>query len=222
MVITLSPLPVIPVLRILFKWGYKWNLSMSAMPQKPSLTHEYNNHLRAAKEITVSGSSLNIVCVYCFNHSILCVMMKLHFKCAECTHQDHSCVSVMWKSLNHVYNKLESEILQTEEEQARLFVKLSWLRKMLHQTQDCAKQKTLCLLKKMSNDNNDVEETPQPETLSQLFNNMSNNFWQFNLVTSPSQSAEVFLRNHWGFLWVLMCFQRCCTPFIWWDSRLFR
>jgi len=95
------------------------------MPQKPSLTREYNNCLRVAKEITVAGSSLNIACVYCFNHSILCVMMKPHFKCAECTHQDHSCVSVMWESLNHVRNKLESEILQTEEEQARLFTKLS-------------------------------------------------------------------------------------------------
>ncbi len=68
---------------------------MSAMSQKPSLTHEYDNHLHVTKEITVSDSFLNIVCVYCFNHSILCVMIKSHFKCAECTHQGHSCVSVM-------------------------------------------------------------------------------------------------------------------------------
>jgi len=165
MIITLSSLLVIPVLRILFKWGYKWNLSTSAMSQKPSLTHEYNNCLHTVKEITVAGSSLNIACVYCFNHSILCVMMKSHSKCAECTHQGHSCVNVMWESLDCVCNKLKSEILQTEEEQARLFTKLSWLHKMLCQTQDCAKQKTLCLLKKMNNDNDDDEETPQPETL---------------------------------------------------------
>ncbi len=192
------------------------------MLQKPSLTREYNNCLCAVKEIITSDSLLNIVCVYCFNHSILCVVMKSHFKCAECTHQGRSCVSVTWKSLNHVCNKLESKILQTEEEQACLFTKLSWLHKTLRQTQDCAKQKTLCLLKKMSNDNDGDEETPQPETLFQLFDNMSNNFWQSNLVASPSQSAEVFLRNHWGFLWVLMCFQRYCTPFIWRDSGLSR
>ncbi len=221
MIVTLSPLLTIFVLRILFKWGYKWNLSTSAMSWKPSLTHEYNNCLCTAKEITVSDSPLNIVCVYCFNHSILCVMMKSHFKCAECTHQGHSCVSMTWKSLDHVHNKLKSEILQTEKEQACLFVKLSWLHKMLCQTSDCAKQKTLCLLKKMNNNNNGDEETPQPETFFQLFDNMSNNFWQFNLVISPSQSAEVFLRNCWGFLWVLMCFQRCCIPFIWQDSGLF-
>ncbi len=95
------------------------------MPQKPSLTREYNNHLRAAKEITVSGSPLDIACVYCFNHSILCVVMKSHFKCAECTHQGRPCVGVTWESLDCVRNKLESEILQTEEEQARLFAKLS-------------------------------------------------------------------------------------------------
>jgi len=86
------------------------------MPQKPSLTCEYNNHLRAVKEITISDSLLNLVCVYCFNHSILCVMMKSHFKCAECTHQGHSCVGVMWESLNRVHNKLKLKILQAEEE----------------------------------------------------------------------------------------------------------
>jgi len=136
------------------------------MSQKPSLTHEYDNCLHTAKEITISDSLLNIPCVYCFNHSTLCMMMKLHFKCTECTHQDHSCVSVMWESLDCVRNKLKSKILQTEEEQAHLFAKLSQLRKTLCQTQDCAKQKTLCLLKKMNNDNDDVEKTPQPETLS--------------------------------------------------------
>jgi len=221
MVVTLSSLLMILVLRILLKWGYKWNLSTSVMPQKPSLTCEYDNCLCAAKEITVAGSSSDIACVYCFNHFILCVIMKSHLKCAECTHQDHSCVSVMWESLNRVHNKLKSEILQTEEEQAHLFTKLSQLHKTLRQTQDCAKQKTLCLLKKMNNDNDDDEKTPQPEILFQLFDNMSNNFWQFNLVAFPSQNAEVFLHNCWGFLWVLMCFLRCCTSFTWWDSELF-
>jgi len=148
--------------------------------------------------------------------------MKSHFKCTECTHQGHSCVSVMWESLDRVHNKLKSEILQTEEEQARLFAKLSWLRKTLCQTQDRAKQKTLCLLKKMNNNNDGDEETPQPETLFQLFDNMSNDFWQSNPVASPPQSVEVFLRNPWGFLWVLMCFQRCYTPFIWRGSGFFR
>jgi hypothetical protein len=37
----------------------------------------------------------------------------------------------------------------------------------------------------MGNDNDGDEETPQPETLSQLFDNMSNDFWQSNLVASP-------------------------------------
>ncbi len=220
MVVTLSFLLAISVLRILFKWGYKWNLSTSVMPWKPFLTCEYDNHLCTAKEITVSGSSLNITCVYCFNHSIFCVMMKSHFKCAECTCQGHLCVSVMWELLDCVRNKLKLKILQTEKEQACLFVKLSWLHKTLCQTQDCVKQKTLCLLKKMSNDNDDDEKTPQPETLFQLFDNMLNNFWQSNLITSLSQSAEVFLCNCWDFLWVLMCFQRCCISFTWWDSEL--
>jgi len=92
-------------------------------------------------------------------------------------------VSVTWKSLDCVHDKLKSEILQAEEKQAcllkeqfHLFAKLACLCKMLRQTQDHAKQKTLCLLKKMSNNNDGDEETPQPETLSQLFDNMSNDF----------------------------------------------
>ena len=67
---------------------------MSVMSQKPSLTYEYDNCLYTAKEITVSDSFSDIVCLYCFNHFILCVMMKSHFKCAECTHQGHLYVSV--------------------------------------------------------------------------------------------------------------------------------
>jgi hypothetical protein len=47
---------------------------------------------------------------------------------------------------------------------------------MLCQTQDRAKQKTLCLLKKMNDDNNGDEETPQPETLFSFFDNVSNDF----------------------------------------------
>ena len=165
------------------------------MPRKPSLTREYDNRLCAAKEITVAGSPPDIACVYCSNHSILCVVMEPHSKCAECTRRGHLCVGVTWESLDRVRDKLESEILQTEEEQACLFAKLSQLRKTLRQTQDRAKQKTLCLLKEMGDDNNGDEETPQPETLSQLFDNMPNDFWQSNLVTSPSQSAEASSRN---------------------------
>jgi len=172
------------------------------MPRKPSLTREYDNRLRAAKEITISGSPPDLACVYCFNHSILCVMMESHFKCAECTRQGHPCVGVTWESLDRVRDKLESEILQAEEkqarlleEQSRLFAKLARLRKTLRQTQDRAKQKTLCLLKEMGNNNDGDEEAPQPETLSQLFDNMSNDFWQSNPVASPPQSVEVSLRN---------------------------
>jgi len=79
----------------------------------------------------------------------------------------------MWELLNHVRDKLKSKILQAKERQARLlkeqfrlFVKLAHLRKTLRQTQDRAKQKTLCLLKEMNNDNDGDEEAPPPETLS--------------------------------------------------------
>jgi hypothetical protein len=154
-----------------------------------------------------------------FQSLILCVMMKSHFKCAECTHQGHSCVSVMWESLNHVHNKLKSKILQTEEEQAHL-CKAFLITQMLCQTQDCAKQKTLCLLKKMSNDNDDDEKTPQPETLFQLLITCQTTFDSLILSPLPLKVLKCSC-NHWGFLWVLMCFQRCCTSFIWWDSGLF-
>ncbi len=172
------------------------------MPRKPSLTREYDNRLRAAKEITISGSPPDLACVYCSNHSILCVVMESHSKCAECTRRGRPCVGVTWESLDRVRDKLESEILQAEEgqarlleEQSRLFAKLARLRKTLRQTQDRAKQKTLCLLKEMGDDNDGDEEAPQPETLSQLFDNMPNDFWQSNPVASPPQSVEASSRN---------------------------
>jgi hypothetical protein len=49
------------------------------------------------------------------------------------------------------------------------FTKLSWLCKMLCQTQDCAKQKTLCLLKKMNNNNDDDEKTSAWDLVSSFW-----------------------------------------------------
>jgi hypothetical protein len=158
------------------------------MSWKPSLTCEYDNFALWKRDH----------CSWQFFEHCLCLLFQsLYSLCDdEVTFQmcwvyssRSLCVSVMWESLNCVHTSW-SQILQTEEEQA-LFAKLSWLHKMLCQTQDCAKQKTLCLLKKMNNDNNG-DENSSAWDLVQLFDNMSNDFWQFNLVTSPSQSAEVF------------------------------
>jgi hypothetical protein len=163
--------------------------------------------------------SPDIACVYCSNHSILCVVMEPHSKCAECTRRGRPCVGVTWESLDRVRNKLESEILQTEEEQARLFAKLSWLRKTLRQTQDRAKQKTLCLLKEMGNDNDGDEETPQPETLSQLLITCQTTFGSL-ILSPPLSKCWSVLAQPLRFSMGSHVFSEVLYPFTWRDSGL--
>ncbi len=164
------------------------------MPRKHSTSREHDNRLRAAKEILSYGNPSVIPCVYCHSHSVSCIVMDPHSKCAECTHRGRPCVGVTWESLDRVRDQLESEILETEEEQARLFAKLSRLRKTLRQTHDQAKQKTLCLLKEMGDDNDGDGANPQPETLSQLFDSMPADFWHPDAASSP-RTAEASSRS---------------------------
>lgn len=89
---------------------------------------------------------------------------------------------------------LNPRFLKQRKRQARLFAKLSRLRKTLRQTHDRAKQKTLCLLKEMGDDNDGDGANPQPETLSQLFDSMPEEFWQSNIVTPP-QNVEASSRS---------------------------
>jgi hypothetical protein len=140
-------LPAIPVLRVLFKRGYKWNLPTSAMPRKPSLTREYDNRLRAAKEITISGSprtlpvstvSITLFFVWWWSHipNVLSVLVEVVHVWVWCGNR--------WIVSAISWSQKFFKLKRTSPSPGRTIPSLREacsLRKTLRQTQDRAKQK---------------------------------------------------------------------------------
>ena len=201
------------------------------MPRKSPSSKEPNNHLHLAKKISSLNYSSVVSCQYCFNNQQPCIVMSDYKKCVLCTHCEHLCVGVLWDSLDKTHNKLEFNILKVESEQSHLFIKQSeaaacaaaeWsciaaeqshvtakldrLRKTLRQTCGHAKEKTLCLLQELSNDEEAVENPPA-ETLSQIFDAMPMEYWQSN-PSSPPQNIKASLCSSWGFALVPKLIQR--------------
>ena len=204
---------------------------------------EPNNCLCLVKKISSLSYPSLMSCQYCFNNQQPCIVMSDYKKCALCTHCEHSCVSVLWDSLDKAHNKLKFNILKIESEQSHLFIeqseaaahtaaewshitaeqshvaaKLDCLRKMLHQTCGHAKKKTLCLLQELSNDEKTVKNS-SAETLSQIFDAMPMKYWQSN-SSFFSQNIKAFLCSSWDFVLVLKLIQRYCILFTWQDSEL--
>ncbi len=145
----------------------------------------FNNHLCVIKEINALSHFLVIFYHYCFFYVCSCIIMNNYKKCVKCTHCECLCVSVSWKTLNRVHDKLESDILQVKfkqfqllSEQTYVVAKLNCLYKTLWQINSHTKKKTLCLLQKLFNKKKVVNNFFF-ETLSQLLNAMLSNFWQF-------------------------------------------
>ncbi len=82
--------------------------------------------------------------------------MKNHSKCAECVHCDHLCVSVLWESLNYIYNKLKFNLSVAEKELTWALAKVACLCKTLKHIKDKVTEKALCLACELINDNDDV------------------------------------------------------------------
>ena len=215
------------------------------MSCKSPFFKEFNNHLHLAKKISFLSYSSVVSCQYCFNNQQLCVVMSDYKKCVLCTHCEHSCVSVLWDSLDKTHNKLKFNILKIESEQSCLFIeqseaaacataewshitaeqshvtaKLDHLCKTLCQTHDHAKKKTLCLLQELSDDEKTVKN-PSAETLSQIFNAMPVKYWQQSNSSFLPQNVEAFSHSFWGFVWVPKLTLRYCIFFTWQDSELF-
>jgi hypothetical protein len=156
---------VIPVLRILLKWGYKWNLSrqpcLESLFSLMSMTITFalqkrSLYLAVSWTLSVFIVLITLSSAWWWSHisNVLSVLVKAVHVWVWCgNHWTASTISWSQKFFKLRKNKpASSQSFQ--------------LCKTLRQTQDRAKQKTLCLLKKMSNNNNGDEETPQPETLS--------------------------------------------------------
>ncbi len=114
------------------------------------------NHLYLYQFISKDSDSVLTVCLHCFNLSILCIKMKNHPKCAECVCHDCLCISVSWKSLNHMHNKLKFNLSIAEKELTWALARVTHLCKTLKYMKDKVAEKTLCLACELINDNDDV------------------------------------------------------------------
>ena len=184
----------------------------------------HSNRLCLSVEIQSQSSPSKFQCNHCFTNLILCIVMKGHNRCVECMHCGKSCVGILWESLDHAHAKIQSDIEAAEQEQSRhltemnrLASKLACLWKTFWQTQDCAKQKTLCLAQELADDN-DSTENDDPQMLSQFLNQMPIDVWQS--VSSPPQTAATSSHSSWGLLLVPKSTLRYCISFTWQDSEL--
>ncbi len=175
------------------------------------------NHLWNTKEIQLSGSLFSFFCEYCHSLRLSCFIMEFHPKCNKCTQRGYSCVAISWESLDRTHLQLQKEISTTNAELDVLAVKIVCLQKTLDQANCCASQKVDCLAAELDSDNNGTEDENDPQTLSHFVNSMSSFFWDSIFL---SQDVKAPLCSSWGFLMVLMCFQRYCILFTWWGSGL--
>ena len=188
------------------------------------ISDHHSNCLCLSAEIQSQSSPSKFQCNHCFTNLISCIVMKDHNRCAECTHHDKSCVDILWELLDHACAKIQSDIEAAEQEQSRhltemnrLASKLACLWKTFWQTQDCAKQKTLCLAQKLTDDN-DGTENDDSQMLSQFLDQMSIDAWQS--VSFFSQTAATSLHSFWGSLLIFKSTLRYCISFTWQDSEL--
>jgi len=116
------------------------------------------NYLYLYQFINKDSNSVLTVYLHCFSLSILCIKMKNHSKCAEYVHCDYLCIDVLWKSLNHIHNKLKFNLSVTEKELIQTLAKVVCLHKILKYIKDKVAEKTLCLACKLADNNDDVSE----------------------------------------------------------------
>ncbi len=112
------------------------------------------------------------VYLHCFNLLILYIKIKNHSKCAKCVCCSCLCISVLWKSLNYIYNKFKFNLSVTEKELTQTFAKVACLYKTLKYIKDKVAEKTLCLAYELINDNDDVsKDKNNSNSLNLLFLN---------------------------------------------------
>ena len=183
------------------------------------------------KIIQMKDYSSSTACDYCSSVSSLCIVMKDHPKCAECTHHGCSCVPVSLELLNQAHNHLIAELEAAEAEHFQIFKKQFWiaekqfcvltqithLHKTLKQNKTCTISKVQCIVTELDEDINDVSEN---ENNSNSLNPFSSILWKNLTSTSPSQTAAAFLCSSWGLFLVSKLILRYHILFTWQDSEL--
>ncbi len=191
--------------------------------------YKQHNCLCLTKTIATFSFTSLIACDHCFAVLSSCIIMTGHAKCAECTCHGHLCVLISLDFLNHAHLWLKSKLKMTINEHVKqakhlfkLNAKVLRLFKTLKQNESYTIVKVHCVAFKLNNDNNETEDKKNFSdsfNLDFLLKSMSFSF--FIDLRPLSQTVVVFSHSWVGFLWVLMCFQRCHTPFIWQGSGFF-
>ena len=200
---------------------YKWEYVLNFLSEFLSLKMQFKfcNCLVLTQLIHKKKSTILFLCEHCTSLDLLCVAIKNCPKCAECICHDYSCISLSLESLNHSFNKLKSELNAVLEEHECLVAKISQLWKTLHQSQNLQDKKSLCLVQKLTNDNDETEDEALSDSLNSV-NSLLPEFWVFIISTSSSQNIEVFSHSSWDSVWVFKLTLRYCILFTWQDSEL--
>ena len=200
-----------------YKQEYVLNFLSESLSLK--MQSKFHNCLVLTQLIHKKRSTILFLCEYCTSLDLLCVAMKNCLKCAECVCCGCSCISLLLESLNHLFNKLKSELNAVLEEHECLVAKISQLWKTLHQSQNLQDKKSLCLVQKLTNDNDETEDEALPDSLN-FINSLLSEFWVFIISTPPSQNIKAFSYNSWGSVWVPKLTLRYCILSTWQDSEL--
>ena len=200
-----------------YKQEYVLNFLSESLSLK--MQSKFHNCLALAQLIHKKKSTILFLCEHCASLDLLCVAMKNHLKCAECVCHDCSCISLLLEFLNHSFNKLKSELNAVLKEHEHLIAKISWLWKTLHQSWNLQDKKSLCLVQKLTNDNDETEDEALPDSLN-FINSLLPEFWASIISTPPPQNVEAFSHSSWGSVWVPKLTLRYCILFTWQDSEL--
>ena len=178
-----------------YKWEYVLNFLSESLSLK--MQSKFCNCLVLTQLIHKKKSTILFLCEHCTSLDLLCVAIKNCPKCAECICHDYSCISLSLESLNHSFNKLKSELNAVLKEHEHLIAKISQLQKILHQSQNLQDKKSLCLVQKLTNDNDETEDEALPDSLN-FINSLLSEFWVFIISTPPSQNIKAFSHSSWN------------------------
>jgi len=159
-----------------------------------------SSHLALAKTILQFDIIPSTACECCSLTFKVCIHMKGHSKCAECTRRGRPCISVSLEFLNRVHKKLKSQLNKAEAEHTAqlnilqcLNLKILCLHTTIRQNKSRAVQKAQCVAAELNSDNNEItndETSFEPANFDSLLQAMSPGF--FNNLEPPSQTVEVF------------------------------
>ena len=127
---------------------------------------KYQNRLFLIKFIRIREIVFISFCEYCHLIEKDCIVMTNQKKCVEYICRNRFCVLTSFETLNHVYEKLQTQLQIAKNELACVFSKINCLRKQIKLNKLYTIQKIQCVVVELSNDNDDFDDEIVVEFLS--------------------------------------------------------